>query len=184
MLLNFVVDSNGFRLTNPEDPEVVTSVDYIKCHFDVVDPTWKNVDVKVAYFKSAQYNIQSQAVLDSNGNCFIDPEVYKRGGTIQVKLFGDVYSAGSLLSTSHITGIISFYINENIIVPIEVPSEYAVFIAELERATAAVNNALEELDEGAGCPLSIMDTLPSVDGTYSLLLTMTDGKPTISWIGK
>lgn len=185
MILNFVVDKSGFRITTPVQPEVETSVNYIKCHFDIDPILWNDVDVVVAVFKSARYNIMSEVILDSNNNCFIDPNVYKRGGTIQVKLFGDKYNDEEVLSTSHVTGVVEFIIEESELAPTEPPSKYSVFIAELERVGRLVDDALDDLDyrlehhEFDG-PAGVGITNVSYLETGQVIITLSDATSFIS----
>lgn len=147
MLLKFLIDNNGFRCINPSDASTATLVNYIKCHFDFKDSAFSEVDAIVAVFKSATYNKVSEVLLDSNNNCLIDPEVYKRGGTIQVTLIGDKYVDDRVVSSSHTSVVSAFYINEGIIIPTVVPSKYDVFVAELERASESVTDVIEHVTE-------------------------------------
>lgn len=180
MIMNFVVDRDGFRITRPSKPQVNTSVNYIKCHFDVDKTLWGNYDVLVAVFKSATYNKRCEVILDANNDCFIDPEVYKRGGHIQVKLFGDLYSDSEILSTTHITDVISFYVAENLIVPTEVPSKYTALMAELDRLLKYIDIAQTDLvtpevfgAKGDGVTDDTMPIIEALTTSGTVLFTKT-----------
>lgn len=145
MLLKFRLTDDGFTFANPADLIAAASIDYIKCHFDITAKSWKSTDAVVAVFKSATYNKHAEVLLDSNNNCVIDSEIYKRGGRIQVKLIGDRYINESVIGSTNITSILEFDIKENIIVPIQTPSKYDVFVAELEKAERAVEDVITDL---------------------------------------
>ena len=147
MILNFKLDDRGFRCLNPYDAIAAVSLQYIKCHFDISGLPWSNVDAVVAVFKSAKYNITSEVLLDSGGNCFIEPEVYKHGGVIQVKLYGDKYSNGVVISSTYVTETIEFVLREDLIVPIPAPSKYDVFLAEIERLYEEFNTKCQPLTD-------------------------------------
>lgn len=145
MLLNFILDNDSFRILNPAEIEFATSVNYIKCHFNIKASDWQDVDAIAAIFKSATYNKYYEVMLDSNNNCYVDPEVYKRGGTVQVKLAADKYLSDSIHSTTHMTSILEFKVNEAISVPTRIPSTHDVFVAEFERVAQSIEDALDDL---------------------------------------
>lgn len=145
MLLRFKIDNEGFRCLDSEIASTAISINYIKCHFDVRGTEWEDVDAICAIFKSATYNKYYEVMLDSNNNCFIDPEIYRRGGTIQVKLAGDKYIDESVVSSTSITPVVEFQIRDNVIIPTPTPSKYDVFVAEIEIARDAVDAAILDL---------------------------------------
>lgn len=179
MLLNFVIDKDGFRCTNASDILNTDYVSYVKCHFDFKIDSWKSVTSVIAIFKSATYNETAEVLLDVNNDCYIDPEVYKRGGVVLCKLVGDRYkSTGEPVSSSHITNITSFKVNDSITLPTPIPSKYDVFVAELELAQQAVLDAINEIsaaaergdfdgDQGVG----IRSVTYNADGTVTITLT-------------
>lgn len=145
MLLRFKIDDQGFRCLDSAIAATAISINYIKCHFDVAGTEWEDVDAICAIFKSATYNQHYEVMLDSNNNCLIDPEIYMRGGAIQVKLVGDKYINDSVISSTSTTSVVEFYIRDGIILPTPVPSKYDVFVAEIEIARQAVENAILDL---------------------------------------
>lgn len=180
MLLHFTLDEYGFRCEDAPLISNASTINYIKCHFDFHDDAWESVDAIVAIFKSATYNTVAEVLLDSNNDCFIEPEVYKRGGNIQVKLIGDKYINDSVHSTTHISAIAEFYIKENVIIPTPTPSKYDVFVAELEIAQQAVNDAIVDIYQKAADGefdgadgVGIVSVSYNADGTVNV--TLTDG---------
>lgn len=145
MLLRFKIDDEGFRCLDSEIASTAISINYIKCHFDVRGTEWEDVDAICAIFKSATYNKYYEVMLDSNNNCFIDPEIYRRGGTIQVKLAGDKYIDESVVSSTSITPVVEFQVRDNVIISTPTPSKYDVFVAEIEIARDAVDAAILDL---------------------------------------
>lgn len=146
MLLKFRATNDTFTCTNASAILGTNSIDYIKCHFDFNGSRWLDCDTIVAVFKSATFNIVSKVLLDSNNNCFIEPKVYKRGGTIQVSLIGDKYDAdGIVTNTSHSASVAEFVVPNNIILPTTTPSAYDVAVAELEKARTSIDEALADL---------------------------------------
>jgi hypothetical protein len=145
MLLRFKIDDQGFRCLDSAIAATAISINYIKCHFDVAGTEWEDVDAICAIFKSATYNQHYEVMLDSNNNCFIDPEIYRRGGAIQVKLVGDKYINDSVISSTSTTSVVEFYIRDDIILPTPVPSKYDAFVAEIEIARQAVEDAILDL---------------------------------------
>lgn len=133
MLISFTLDKDGFRVSKPLDARFVTNVTYIKAHFDVSEPTWNDAKVLVAVFKSATYNESCRMILDENNNCFVEPKVFMRGGTIQVKLCGDAYDSDWVRCTTHLTDTVEFFVRPESLLTAEPPSKYAVFLAEIER---------------------------------------------------
>ena len=183
MLLNFKFSKDGFKCLNPETSSTAISVNYIKCHFDVSDSDLANVDAICAIFKSATFNVHAEVMLDSNNNCYIDPEVYKRGGVIQVKLVGDKYIPGEMvISSTHVTPLVEFAIRENIILPTVTPSKYDVFVAELEQAEESVETLVaditQKLDNGEFDGVGITSVAYNADGTVTV--TLTDGTSFVS----
>lgn len=177
MLLKFKLDKDGFTFTNLADLIAAESIDYIKCHFDITDTVWEETDAIIAVFKSATYNKHSEVLLDSYNNCYIDPEVYKRGGRIQVKLVGDKYLNDTVISSTTITSVLEFNINDNIIVPLESPSKYSIAIAELEKAKSSVDEVLTDLAyklaHGELNGVGIDHIVYNLDGTVTI--TLSDG---------
>lgn len=177
MLIRFLLDKNGFICVDAPALANASTINYLKCKFDFEYADWKDVDAVVAIFKSATYNVVSEVLLDSNNECYVDPEVYKRGGLIQCKLVGDKYINGQIISSSHVSEIAEFYINENVIVPTPAPSKYDVFVAELERAEDAVEDVISELnrkvangDFDGEDGTSISTVTYNEDGTVTVLL--------------
>lgn len=180
MLLHFTLDEHGFRCEDAPAIAAASTINYIKCHFDFRDEAWKSLDAVVAIFKSATYNVVAEVLLDSNNDCFIEPNIYKRGGNIQVKLVGDKYISDSVHSTTHVSAISEFYIKENVITPTVTPSKYDVFVAELEIAQNAVNAAISDIYQKAADGefdgadgVGIASVSYNADGTVNV--TLTDG---------
>ena len=144
MLISFTLDKDGFRVSKPLDARFVTNVTYIKAHFDVSEPTWNDAKVLVAVFKSATYNESCRMILDENNNCFVEPKVFMRGGTIQVKLCGDAYDSDWVRCTTHLTDTIEFYVRPESLLTAEPPSKYAVFLAEIERLNSELTSHVEQ----------------------------------------
>ena len=185
MLIRFRIDESGFRCVDAPVLANATEIDYIKCHFEFKSEAWKNVQAVLAIFKSATYNKTSEILLDSNGDCYIDPEVYKRGGTIQCKVFGDKYHSDSVNSSSSITEVVEFYINENLTLPTPIPSKYDAFLAEYLRAREVLENVITEVEtklengEFDGDPgIGISSVVYNSDGT--LTITLSDGSSFVS----
>ena len=178
MLLRFKLDKDGFRFTNPADLITARSIDYIKCKFEIDDDdAWESADAIIAVFKSPTYNKHSEILLDSSGCCYIDPEVYKHGGTIQVKLIGDRYLNEEVISSTTVTSVLEFTINENIILPVTTPSVYSIMIADLEQSKEAVDQLIAEvaykLAHDGFKGVGIQHISFNLDGT--LTITLTDG---------
>ena len=178
MLLRFKLDKEGFRFTNPADLITARSIDYIKCKFEIDDDgAWESADAIIAVFKSPTYNKHAEILLDSFGCCYIDPEVYKHGGTIQVKLIGDRYLNEEVISSTTVTSVLEFTINENIIIPVTTPSIYSVMIADLEQSKEAVDQLIAEvaykLAHDGFKGIGIQHISFNLDGT--LTITLTDG---------
>ena len=180
MLLHFTLDEHGFRCEDAPAIAAASTINYIKCHFDFRDEAWKSLDAVVAIFKSATYNVVAEVLLDSNNDCFIEPNIYKRGGNIQVKLVGDKYISDGVHSTTHVSAISEFYIKENVITPTVTPSKYDVFVAELEIAQNAVNAAISDIYQKAADGefdgadgVGITSVSYNADGTVNI--TLTDG---------
>lgn len=178
MLLNFLVNRDEFKCLNPSEASSTTVISYVKCHFDVT--ALSDISAFVAVFKSASYNEQYEVLLDSNGDCYIDPEVFRHGGVIQVKLVGDKYVNDEVISSTFITPVIQLLFNNDIIVPTPIPSEYDVFVAELEKAQAAVDavilelqTAVEEGEFDGADGVGIASVSYNADGTVNV--TLTDG---------
>lgn len=185
MLVRFRIDENGFTCVDAPVLANATEIDYIKCHFEFKSEAWNNVQAVLAIFKSATYNKTSEILLDSNGDCYIDPEVYKKGGTIQCKVFGDKYHSDSVNSSSSITEVVEFYINENLTLPTPVPSKYDAFLAEYLRAREVLENVITEVEtklengEFDGDPgVGISSVAYNSDGT--LTITLSDGSSFVS----
>lgn len=178
MLLRFKLDKDGFRFTNPADLITARSIDYIKCKFEIDDDgAWESADAIIAVFKSPTYNKHAEILLDSFGCCYIDPEVYKHGGTIQVKLIGDRYLNEEVISSTTVTSVLEFTINENIILPVTTPSIYSIMIADLEHSKEAVDQLIAEvaykLAHDGFKGVGIQHISFNLDGT--LTITLTDG---------
>ena len=178
MLLRFKLDKDGFRFTNPADLITARSIDYIKCKFEIDDDgAWESADAIIAVFKSPTYNKHSEILLDSSGCCYIDPEVYKHGGTIQVKLIGDRYLNEEVISSTTVTSVLEFTINENIILPVTTPSIYSIMIADLEQSKEAVDRLIAEvaykLAHDGFKGVGIQHISFNLDGTITI--TLTDG---------
>lgn len=147
MLIRFRLDKDGFVCTDASVVANAPTINYLKCRFDLKKyKAWKDVDAVTAIFKSPTYNVVAEVMLDSYNECYVDPEIYKHGGLIQCKLIGDKYVNGQIISSSHVSEIAEFYINENVIIPTPTPSKYDVFVAELERAEESVENVISELN--------------------------------------
>ncbi len=181
MLLRFKIDNEGFRCLDSEIASTAISINYIKCHFDVRGTEWEDIDAICAIFKSATYNKHYEVMLDSNNNCFIDPEIYRRGGIIQVKLAGDKYIDESVISSTSITPVVEFQIRDNVIIPTPTPSKYDVFVAEIEIARDAVDAAILDLAQrvargefnGNDCA-NITNITYNSDGTVTI--DLSDGQ--------
>ena len=145
MLLKFKLTNEDFTILNPEAISTPVSIDYVKCQFTIASPEWEGVSAIAAVFKNVTYNKVFEVLLDSSNSCYLAFDMFKNGGTIQVKLVGDRYSAGGVRSTTHITKVVEFLVNQDIIVPTRTPSPYSVFIAELDKASAALEAALLDL---------------------------------------
>ena len=185
MLIRFRIDESGFRCVDAPVLANATEIDYIKCHFEFKSEAWKNVQAVLAIFKSATYNKTSEILLDSNGDCYIDPEVYKKGGVIQCKVFGDKYRSDSVNSSSSITEVVAFYINENLTLPTPVPSKYDAFLAEYLRAREVLENVVTEVEtklengEFDGVDgIGISSVVYNSDGT--LTIALSDGSSFVS----
>ncbi len=145
MLLKFQLDDSEFRIVNPDDVNVQASLDYIRCHFDIKSSMWSGMDALCAVFKNLTFNKYDQVMLDSNHNCYINPDLFRRGGTIDVKLVGDKYLSDGVRSTTHQTGIVVLRINDGVVIPVRVPDKYDVFLAEYEIASQNVQNVIDDL---------------------------------------
>lgn len=185
MLLNFQVTDNTFICENPEVAAEAVNVDYIRCHFEFKSDTWKNVSAKIAVFKSASYNVSEEVLLDSAGCCYIPSDVYKKGGVIQVVLYGDNYTILSdsvQRKTTHRTDVVEFFINNDIIVPVNTPYKYDVFIAEYVNAKQDMqdykDHLQELLDSGAFEGRGIANVVMSEDGYVTVI--MDDGEEIVS----
>lgn len=178
MLLKFQLNDEGFTIINPEEVNFQTSVEYIKCHFDIKTSMWSDMDALCAVFKNLTYNKYDQVMLDSNHNCFIDPKIYRRGGTVSVKLVGDKYLPDHIHSTTHQTGIISFRIKDGIVVPVRVPDKYDVFVAEYEIAKKDVQDTIDDLttkaQEGYFDGAGITEIIFNPD--YTVTCVLSDGR--------
>lgn len=146
MLLHFLLDNHSFQCVDAPVLMNAVSINYMKCHFDIRKSDWADVDVVTAIFKSATYNKVKEVVLDSNNDCFIDPELYKRGGNIQCKLVGEWYRNGVLYSTSHVSDVAEFYVPSNISLPSPIPSKYEVFIAEFSKSQQSIEDLITSIE--------------------------------------
>lgn len=180
MLLRFLLDKKGFTCVDAPIISNAVSINYLKCHFDIRDADWEDVDTISAVFRSATYNKGTEVILDSANNCYIDPDIYRRGGVIQCKLVGDIYRDGIIVSSTHVSDIAEFSIKENVIVPIPLPSKYEHFIAELEIAKHEVESAIEALNEKVASGefdgadgVSITNVSYNMDGT--VVISLSDG---------
>lgn len=180
MLINFVIDDNGFYCTNAAEVLATKSMNYLKCHFTLSQSEWQDVDAVIAIFKSATYNVIAEVLLDSNNNCYVDTDVYKNGGTIQCQLIGETYNGDVIVSTTHVSDIVEFVVSDNIIIPTPIPSKYDVFVAELEQALQNLQDEIDNLNEmvengdfNGEDAADITDITYNDDGTVTI--TLEDG---------
>lgn len=177
MLLKFLLNDEGFNCVDAPKASNAVTINYLKCHFDIQRIGWHNVDAITAIFKSSTYNKVAEVMLDSNNDCFIEPEIYERGGNIQCKLVGEWYRDGHIYSTSHVTEVAEFYVKENIIIPTPIPSKYEIFLAEfatskqsLEELVAEINARLEAGEFDGADGQGVTSIIYNSDGTVTLVL--------------
>ena len=180
MLLQFRITDDEFVCLNPEVAADTIHVDYIKCQFEFKTKAWKEVEAKIAVFKSAAYEVTEEALLDNSGCCYIPSDVYKRGGVIQIVLYGDNYEVltdNEQRKTTNMSAVLELYVNPNIIVPVPTPYKYEQFVAEYIRASIEFRETIEyfyELkDSGAFDGVSVVDVRLNPDGSASFI--MSDG---------
>lgn len=182
MLLKFRLDKDGLSVINPQDLHDLSAINCIKCNFDIKDRRWNCSDAIVAIFKSASYNKVQEVILDSSHSCFMDSEIYKYGGVIQVKLAGDRYRSGHVKCTTQLTNIVELYINNGVIKPTPTPDKYEVVVAELVKAEKAVEAVIEDINRRAANGefdgVGISNISYNSDGTLSI--TLTDGTSFVS----
>lgn len=180
MLLNYKFDAEGLRCTNAAVAANVSAVNYIKCHFDIANTEFDDVTAIIAVFKSATYNVTSEVLLDSNHDCFMEPEVFKNGGTIQCKLVGDKYVDDVLITSSHITNVAEIYLPETIRTPLVTPSKYEMFVAELAEIKQAIDATMSEIarkletDEFKGEP-GVGIARVDYNSNHTITIVLTDG---------
>ena len=175
MLLNFRIDDNGLTCLNPAAAASMTSASYVKCHFDIKSKPWADVDSIIVVFKSATYTVVKHILLDSNGNCYMDPDVFRRGGTVQVTIFGDKYSEDGVIVTSHLTAVTDVIINDKIVLPVPTPSAYQISIAEMEKLNVEIRELIQSVEDalanGDFDGVGIASLSFTEEGNVSVILT-------------
>lgn len=181
MLIRFELTKDGLSCLDATDVKPVTSIDYIKCKFTIKDNAWEGVQAIVAVFKSATYNKVSRALLDSDGCCYIDPSVFKHGGTILVKLYGDKYDLNRVHSTAYVVANTSFELSDHVVIPVDAPTQWDVFLQEYAEAKSSLDDAITDFNrmilEGdfKGDPGVGIDNIV-FNNNYTMTINLTDGE--------
>ena len=178
MLLHFEITDTEFICKDSFLAEETINVDYIKCQFDFKSKAWKSVDAKVAVFKSASYGVSEEVLLDHSDSCYIPSDVYKKGGVIQIVLYGDSYAAvidNEQRKTTNLSVIFELFVNPNIIIPVPTPYKYEQFTAEYVNAQRELRNVIDyffELkDAGEFDGVGIENIMYNTDDTMTVYLT-------------
>lgn len=174
MTLHFQVNENKIVCKNPELLPSKDTIDYIKCSFDFKSSALTDYDGIVAVFKSASFNLKDEVLLDSSYSCFMPVEIYKRGGVIQLLLYGDTHDKLNKHITSTYIGPVEIFFGHNVILPLEVPSKYDVFVAEFTNIKQGLDSSITTLDSLISNFRDIEDIYLNEDGTLTVLLSNGD----------
>ena len=165
MKIELSLSGRQLYITNPRDIERSDDFSYIRCDIDLQSEVFKPIDVLIAIFKSASYNIVSNVILDISYNtvddeivdttchCYVPPKVFERGGVIQMLIYKNESAPRGYAQEA--TNTVEFFINPQHYVPLAVPQMWEAIADDVADLRSII---------AAGVDYEDIDNKPAIEG--------------------